>query len=302
GAAATGVVLIAGVAASGGRDRALMRAALAAGLLVLCVYGAVEALFDMPLNRLDEPDTATGILERNPGKGVSILVACLWAGVGALAGRTPWRLGAAGALLTAAGALSLQFHMAANVAGFAAGLAGFALGYAAPRIGPTIVAGALAGWVLLAPWLTPLLFAGGGGAAMPMSWRMRGEIWRFAAERIAERPLTGWGLDASRQFGDTLLRLDGLDFRAIPLHPHSFSIQIWLEAGAVGALLMAGAIVAAGRAASRFAGTDRACAAAIAGAIAATGLIWNVSYGAWQEWWIATVFCALAFAAAVRRV
>ncbi|MDX2234807.1 MAG: hypothetical protein NW200_09940, partial [Hyphomonadaceae bacterium] len=47
GAAATGVVLIAGVAASGGRDRALMRAALAAGLLVLCVYGAVEALFDM---------------------------------------------------------------------------------------------------------------------------------------------------------------------------------------------------------------------------------------------------------------
>ena len=55
-------------------------------------------------------------------------------------------------------------------------------------------------------------------------------IWSFAGDRIAERPLTGWGLDASRSIpggkdpirpGETWL----------PLHPHNASLQLWLELG-----------------------------------------------------------------------
>jgi O-antigen ligase len=156
--------------------------------------------------------------------------------------------------------------------------------------------------VLLAPWVTPVILAlPHAQDAMPLSWRMRGEIWRFARDRIGERPLTGWGLDGARQFGSQILTIDGVPFQAIPLHPHSFSVHVWLETGAVGAVLMASAIFAGGVAASRTLGASRYAAAAVCGVMASAGLIWNVSYGAWQEWWIGAVFVALAAAAVVRR-
>jgi O-antigen ligase len=299
-AAATGLALIVGIARADGPDRRLVRAGLAAALIVLCVYSAIEAAFDMPLNRLDEPDTERGILERNPGKGVSILVALVWAGAGALM-TGPWRTGLAVTLLAATAALSLQFHMAANAVGFAAGLAAFALGWAAPRLAPLLLSGALAGWAMVAPWLSPVLSRMFDNEAMPMSWRMRGEIWRFAAARVAEKPWTGWGLDSSRVYGDTILAIGDHRFQAIPLHPHSVSMHIWLETGAAGAALFAVTLVAGGLAASRAFAAHRAAAAATCGAMASVGLIWNVSYGAWQEWWLAAVFLAFAASAALRR-
>ena len=298
----TGVLFVAGMGAAPARDRTLARAALVAAIVVLIGYSAIEAGFDMPLNRLDHPGAAAGVLERNPGKGVSILVTLVWGGVGALIGGKGWRGLLGAALLLATGALSLQFHMATNAVGFACGAAGLALGWLVPRIAPLIVSGLLAAWVLAAPWLTPLLLSINGiERGMPLSWRMRGEIWQFARARIEEKPWFGWGLDGARQFGGRILTIDGLDFRAIPLHPHSFSYHVWLETGAVGAALMAAAMVAGGIAAARTLGGSKPASAAVTGAIAAIGMIWNVSYGAWQEWWIATAFIALGAATLARR-
>jgi len=303
GAAASGALLIAGMGAASPRDRALARAALVAALIVLCVLSAIEAGFDMPLNRIDEPPGIDpGILERNPGKGVSILVLLLWGGLAALGDGPRWRLALGAALLIATAALSLQFHMATNAVGFVAGLAAFATGWFAPRIAPMAFSALLALWLLLAPWISSLLLSIPGVAAgMPLSWRMRAMIWDFAHDRIAERPVTGWGLDGARQFGDTILTIDGLDFRAIPLHPHSFSFHVWLETGAIGASLMAAVILCGGVAASRTLGRSRAATAAVCGVMGTAGAIWNVSYGAWQEWWIAAVFVGLAAAAVARR-
>lgn len=304
GGALTGALLIAGWSAAPARDRALVRAAAIAAVIALTLYSAIEAGFDMPMNRLVEPHAATGILMRNPGKGVSILVTLVWAATGSLIAVAGWRRWLAVALLAAVAAVSTQFEMATNAIGFAVGAGAFALGWFAPRLAPLMVSGALALWLLAAPWVTPVLLSVPGiEDRMPLSWRMRGEIWRFARARIEEKPLAGWGLDGARHFGDTLLTMPGLDlpFRAIPLHPHSFSFHVWLETGAIGAALMAGAIFAGGIAASRTLAGSRAAAAAVCGAMATIGSIWNVSYGAWQEWWFATAFIALAAAAAVRR-
>ena len=63
-------------------------------------------------------------------------------------------------------------------------------------------------------------------------------IWSFAGDRIAERPLAGWGLDSSRTIpggrdpirpGETWM----------PLHPHNAPLQLWLELGVPGAVLFA---------------------------------------------------------------
>ncbi len=302
GAAATGALLIAGMGAASATDRALARAALVAAIIVLCALSAVEAGFDMPLNRIDEPLTDAGILERNPGKGVSILVLLIWGGFASLLSGPRWKSLLGWALLAATGVLALQFHMATNAVGYLAGAAAFALGWFTPRLAPLVISCGLAAWLLLAPWLTPALLALPHlQERLPLSWRMRGMIWGYARDRIAERPLTGWGLDGARQFGDRILTIDGLDFRAIPLHPHSFSMHVWLETGAIGTVLMAGAIVAGGIATTRTLGRSRAATAAVCGVIATAGMIWNVSYGAWQEWWIGAVFIALAAAAVARR-
>ena len=74
-------------------------------------------------------------------------------------------------------------------------------------------------------------------------------------------------------------------------------MQIWFETGAVGAALAAAALLACGWSLSRRLRDDRATAAAAAATIAAIGVIANVSYGVWQEWWDATMLLAAALVA-----
>lgn len=298
-----GVLFVTGLAAGGAKNRALGRAALLAAVIVLICLAIVEAGADLPINRMGASTTDPGIIERNPGKGVSILVTIIWGVIGALIGaeqtwkRLLWR-----ALLVIAGLLSLQFGMATNAAGFAIGFVAFCLGWAAPRFAPIFVATGLAGWMLIAPWASAFVMSHPGIAQkLPLSWQMRGEIWRYAFERINEKLVTGWGLDGARQFGKNILTIGDVQLQAIPLHPHSFSLHVWLETGLVGAALAAAAILTAGIVTSRTLGDSRAAAAAATAAMASVGAIWNVSYGAWQEWWIAAAFTAAAAAALVRR-
>ncbi len=114
------------------------------------------------------------------------------------------------------------------------------------------------------------------------SWDARLDIWTFATARIIEHPLRGWGLDTSRIFTE------------IPLHTHDAALQIWLELGAIGAALMCLAWVAIFSLINNLAQRDRNLGA-VAAATAVTYLtIGALSFGVWQEWWLA--LGALAFA------
>jgi O-antigen ligase len=86
---------------------------------------------------------------------------------------------------------------------------------------------------------------------------------------------------------------------ALPVHPHSASLQIWYETGAVGALLAAGALLTAGLRMSRAYARNRPAAAAACATLASLGLIANVSYGVWAEWWMATMFAVAALVGAL---
>lgn len=195
------------------------------------------------------------------------------------------------------------------------GLAAAALAMALPRLATRAAAVGLAAFFLLAP----LIFSAAVPrlpdlSALPRSAAHRVLIWDFVGERIAVRPILGWGMEASRAIpgGDdtfapaTLDRfgLDGAEERAffalpstkrLPLHPHNAALQVWLELGAVGAVLAA-ALAASVMLAAR---SPAALGAATAGAV--TGAL---SFGAWQPWWIASLLLAavaLAGFAAARR-
>ncbi|MEQ1708608.1 MAG: O-antigen ligase family protein [Terricaulis sp.] len=299
-AATFGLGLVFAWAASRADARRLTRAGCLAAFCVLAALLTVEAIADLALNRAVRPEAPDWVLEGNPTRGAVILLALTWAVAGGLSvwgGR--WRLMLAATTLLITAILVGQFHQLANVIGFGLGLCAFALGLVAPRIAPLLVTGAAASWMAAAPFLTPLAFADPRFVeTLPYSWAARAGIWDYVCGRIAERPWIGHGLDASRAVHD-FIEVQGRATEAVPLHPHSASLQIWFETGLIGVALGAAALVAGGWSLSRAFAQNRAAAAAACGTIAALSFIANVSYGIWQEWWIATMFLAAAAIGAI---
>lgn len=129
-------------------------------------------------------------------------------------------------------------------------------------------------------------------------------IWEYAAQRIAEKPLTGHGFDAAREIGgreparhyDFDPFPDGSVYRPlmepIPLHTHNGVIQLWLEQGAVGAALGALVLMLVWRGLLKQNGRDRQAAAAALFVAAMMPML--SSYGLFQNWWVGTVWIAIA--------
>lgn len=127
-----------------------------------------------------------------------------------------------------------------------------------------------------------------------VSFFHRAGIWAFVAERIAEKPLFGWGFNASRNVPGGQAIIAGAAEK-IPLHPHNAPLQIWLELGGIGAAIAAALISALAFACAG----PRARQAALVATLLVGIFIASVSYGIWQGWWFATLWLATAFACAV---
>jgi O-antigen ligase len=77
----------------------------------------------------------------------------------------------------------------------------------------------------------------------------------------------------------------------IPLHPHDAFLQVWLELGAVGAAIVAGALLFALHNVGRWpAGVVRFTLPGYAAGMVVAGL----AFGIWQSWWMATIAFSIA--------
>lgn len=124
----------------------------------------------------------------------------------------------------------------------------------------------------------------------PLSWDLRLDIWAFAADKTMSHPLRGLGFDAARTFPG-----------AIPLHTHDAPIQLWLELGLPGAALVAGFFGWMLWRIGELARTQRDQAAVAAGALMTYIAIGALSFGVWQEWWLALGALALIVCRIERR-
>lgn len=293
-------LLFAGAAAASARSARLVLAGATAAFAVLAVLLGVEAAFGLPLNRAMSPDLPFGELNRNPSRGLVVLLALVWPVIATLiaGGGSVRKLGAVGAI-GVGGALSLQFGQDSTAVGFGFGLIAFGLAFLAPAI--VIRAGSLglAAWMLVAPFVTPLLVASPVLVeTVPLSWAARIAIWRYTCARIMEQPWIGHGLDAGRATAE-MISIRGLEMRGIPIHPHSASLQIWFDLGAVGAVLAAAAIGFGGWRLASASQHNKPAAAAFAAVLAMFGLMANIGWSLWQEWWMATLLLTGALVAAV---
>lgn len=125
----------------------------------------------------------------------------------------------------------------------------------------------------------------------PPSLQHRLFIWSFTSQRIAEKPLLGWGMNSAKIIpdGDQDVTVGWgtgeLQWRALPLHPHNAVLQWWLELGLVGALTATSGVVALMSALWRQPDQGRRMAGAAS--LGAAMVVSLLSFGAWQSWWLA---------------
>jgi len=285
-------------------ERRVFHQLLLAGFALALALVAVERATDFPLRRhLPLRDDNPITLMQSFNRGLTVLALAVFPVALVL-----WRRSQALALAAWAGTLALlaTMHNAAAVTAVAFGGAFAAAAYVSPRVAPIALATALLGATLVAPIAArqiplPAEFPL-ESTALSGSAHHRLMIWRFTADRIADRPLFGWGFDASRSIpgGDAIL---GPGEVALPLHPHNAPLQWWLELGLPGALIGVAFLTATVRAIRR-AILGRTESAAAFGLMVSATVMAFVSYGIWQSWWVAIIAlsAALLTASAARRV
>jgi O-antigen ligase len=162
--------------------------------------------------------------------------------------------------------------------------------------------------VLIVGWTVATLFAVPLGALPyelgwhhwtwlpPESVAARFYIWKYVADRVAERPISGIGIRGTRALhltiptdaGDPSHAEYALQGRAAR-HPHNIYLQTWLELGAIGAVLLLAAGLAALWQMRSLPPTLEGSAYAL---FAVSSMIGLSGFDLWQSWLLA----ALAFA------
>jgi O-antigen ligase len=291
-----GLVLVAGAGTLDESARRRIGIALVTGLAVGLAVTAIEFLGDFPLRRLSgsKPEgIAIVVLDR----GAQILV------LAAVPAAAAFNRRGIACLVVLAVALALwPLKSSASVVSLGAATVAFLIGLRWPRFVGATAAAVFITLTVAMPVMQPSREAiGAFHEALPSirtSAHHRLVIWNWAADRIRERPILGWGMDASRAIpgGETEvedymdLRPFGIDLagQVMPLHPHDAILQLWLELGMVGALLAAALAVWIWLQAGLAGAYPLALAAA-----AMPPLL--LSFGIWQSWWLSTLFLAAAF-------
>jgi O-antigen ligase len=199
---------------------------------------------------------------------------------------------AVGMIVILAAGLSVTGQMAAF-----AGLVVMAVAYAAPRVVPPIFAGGTALLAAGVPFALRLL-ASHRAALVPyvkLSGLQRLEIWDYMTAHVMQRPLLGWGIAAASAVPITK---DELSHYVVQhnqgIYPHDQWLELWVETGALGAVIGLVFALLVVRRIQRLGDPIRpfACAA-FASAVTISCLNFEVIT---DSWWAALTACAYLFA------
>ena len=116
-------------------------------------------------------------------------------------------------------------------------------------------------------------------------------IWRVVSDRIAERPVFGWGFDASPDLPTAGVEPFKPGKKIIPSHPHNAALQIMVETGVIGSLLVLALLSLIAYRIDRLTPPARVCATAML--VTLTGIA-STAYGIWQSHWLAMIGASAA--------
>ncbi len=190
----------------------------------------------------------------------------------------------------------IGFDADANAVALVITLAVFFLARRQPRAVVLAFGAAFSVWIVLFPLAVGLTdpLVGPRRDLLPFSWEWRWEAWTYTLELIRQQPWFGAGMDSARHFTGASVEMRGFILPRMPLHPHSASMQLWLELGAIGVFLVCAVLVLGARRIARAPDLGRARAAAATGTAVAAAFVLSTSYGFWQEWIWQTIILAAA--------
>ncbi|MEM7170919.1 MAG: O-antigen ligase family protein [Pseudomonadota bacterium] len=257
------LIAVAGSLADREKERALCFLAvgwcLSLGLVVVEIYFG-SPLFNLIKGHADTPYIALSRMNR----GVTALTILVWPIAALLLCKTrSWIVAIPLLVLTL---LLPNSQASAAVLGLVVGLMGLGLCLLHRQASRLVLFATIIGIFVISPLGTKYLYEKGAMEAdwLQLSARHRIHIWDFTVERFSEKPLIGWGFDASSRMdnGDAKpfkanrktkskksknkaasvnqqTRVGGSRKAAsiIPSHPHNAALQVLLELGIVGAVL-----------------------------------------------------------------
>ena len=263
---------------------------LALGMALSLALMAGEIVFGYPLFQTLRPEAMEQADIRVAlNRGATAMAILVWPTMASL-----WACGrgrTAFALLVATGLVLPFLTSMAAIIGFAGGAVVAAVAYAHARAGRVVLIIATVAALVVGPFTAKWLHALEWQDApwLSASAQHRVEIWNFTAELIAEKPIFGWGFDASRHISDVRPQIEESGRAAMSLHPHNAPLQILLELGIVGGLIALGLTLILIERISALPRPAGACAQAM---YASTLLIACTAYGLWQNQWLALMISA----------
>ncbi|MDB9762735.1 O-antigen ligase family protein [Alphaproteobacteria bacterium] len=118
-------------------------------------------------------------------------------------------------------------------------------------------------------------------------------VWEYVGSEIYKKPLLGHGVGTSRLIGQNIiLNVPNSDIQikgGIPLHPHNNFLQIWLELGIIGTIIITLIWIKVIKFGIRVRKNSYILGTGICSSIVTIFVICNLSFGVFQAWWMSSI-------------
>ena len=118
-------------------------------------------------------------------------------------------------------------------------------------------------------------------------------VWEYVGSEILKKPLLGNGIGTSRLIGQNIvLNIPNTNQEirgGIPLHPHNSFLEIWLELGLLGIIVLSFIWIKIIKFGMNIRKNSFVIGTGVCTSIVTIFVISNLSFGAFQAWWMASI-------------
>ncbi len=118
-------------------------------------------------------------------------------------------------------------------------------------------------------------------------------VWEYVGSEILKKPLLGNGIGTSRLIGQNIvLNIPNTNQEirgGIPLHPHNSFLEIWLELGLLGIIVISFIWIKIIKFGMNIRKNSFVIGTGVCTSIVTIFVIYNLSFGVFQAWWMASV-------------
>jgi O-antigen ligase len=142
-------------------------------------------------------------------------------------------------------------------------------------------------------FLTNLKWVDNNINIIPESWMQRIVMWRKATKLIEHNAFIGYGFNCSEKTNNMNYFGDGI---IIQLHPHNVFLQLWLETGLIGIIIISVFLALLFK--RILAIKDKKSQFTAIGLVSTLFVYGNISYGLWQSW----LLCSISIAVIIHKI